>query len=166
VTQPSFNNKDLLGLVVWLFIAYATSAIGAIGSLQAASFYTSLVQPDWAPPAWVFGPVWSVLFTMIGVSGWLIWRRRHKGLGNTWWVLFFLQLAANALWSWVFFAWRLGGLAFLDITVLAVLIVSNIWLFWRVSQLASVLLIPYLCWVCFAAMLNFSLWQLNPTILG
>ena len=102
----------------------------------------------------------------MGVAAWLVWRtggfRAHKSaLG-----LFLLQLAVNALWSWLFFSWHRGALALADIVLLWVLIVATIGAFWRVRPLAGILLVPYLLWVSFAAALNLSVWQLNPAALG
>ena len=163
---PRSRRSDLVGLVGWLVLSYAVSAVGAAASLQAQSFYGELAQPSWAPPAWLFGPVWTALFTAMGVAAWLVWREggfgeRRGALG-----LFLAQLALNALWSWLFFAWQLGGAAFGDIVVLWILIVLTTLAFWRVRPVAGALLVPYLLWVSFAAALNFALWQLNPEVLG
>ncbi|HEY9200159.1 MAG TPA: TspO/MBR family protein [Gammaproteobacteria bacterium] len=160
------KQKQIAGLVSWLLICFTASAIGAVASIQAKSFYALLAQPSWAPPAWLFGPVWSTLYTLMAIAAWLVWREggfraRRQALS-----LFLLQLAFNALWSWVFFAWQLGAAALLNVLILWLLIAATIISFWRVSPLASSLLIPYLIWVGFAAALNYSLWQLNPQILG
>ena len=130
------------------------------------TFYQQLVRPDWAPPAWLFAPVWTVLYSLIGVAAWLVWRVGGFRAARTALTLFLVQLVVNALWSWLFFGWHLGGLALADILVLWVLIVATIVAFWRVAPLAGALLIPYLLWVSFAAALNHSVWQLNPRILG
>lgn len=159
--------KQLLGFVAWLALCIATSAIGALASVNARSFYADLVRPAWAPPGWLFGPVWSALFLAMAVAAWLIWRiptaslSRSVALG-----LFVVQLGANALWSWLFFAWRLGGAALAEVLVLWLLIACTLALFWRIKPLAGLLLVPYLGWVTFAAALNHTLWRLNPTILG
>lgn len=158
--------KQWLGLIGWLLVSFAASAVGAVASIQAKSFYSQLVQPAWAPPPGVFGPVWTTLFALMGIAAWLVWRggglrANHVPLG-----LFLLQLAINALWSWLFFAWQLGAWALVDVVALWGLILATLVAFWRVRPLAAVLLIPYLLWVSFAAALNFSLWQLNPQLLG
>ncbi len=159
--------KQLLGFVAWLALCIATSAIGALASVNARSFYADLVRPAWAPPGWLFGPVWSALFLAMAAAAWLIWRiptaspSRSIALG-----LFVVQLGANALWSWLFFAWRLGGAALAEVLVLWLLIACTLALFWRIKPLAGLLLVPYLGWVTFAAALNHTLWRLNPTILG
>ena len=165
--MSSFSKqKQILGLAAWLAVSFAASAVGAVASIQAKSFYSQLVQPDWAPPPWIFGPVWTVLFTLMGIAVWLVWRSGGFGPNRQALTLFILQLAFNALWSWLFFTWNLGFLALADITMLWILIVATLFSFWRVSPLAGALLIPYLLWVSFAFALNYSLWQLNPQVLG
>ena len=165
--MPSFSKqKQILGLAGWLVLSYAASAVGAVASIQAQSFYGQLVQPAWSPPPGVFGPVWTTLYTLMGIAAWLVWRSGGFGANRQALSLFLLQLAFNALWSWLFFTWKLGGLAFAEIVVLWFLIAATLVSFWRVRKLAGALLIPYLAWVGFAAALNFSLWRLNPGILG
>ena len=158
--------KQALGLAVWLAAAFAAGAVGAWASASAAIFYGQLVQPEWAPPAWLFGPVWSALYFFMGVAAWLVWRRKGFAGARTALYVFIAQLVANALWSWLFFAWRLGGLAFAEILLLWTLIALTIGLFWAHSRLAALLLVPYLAWVSFAAALNFTLWRSNPNLLG
>ena len=154
------------GLIGWLTVTFAASAIGAFASINARGFYAQLTQPSWAPPGWVFGPVWSALYLMMAISAWLVWRERSLRDARSAFVLFFAQLAANALWSWLFFAWHLGALAFAEILVLWVLIVATIVAFWRVRPLAGALLLPYLAWVSFASVLAFWMWRLNPLMRG
>jgi len=158
--------RQTLGLIGWFIVSFATSAVGAVASIQAKSFYGQLVQPEWAPPSYVFGPVWTVLYALMAIAAWLVWRSGGFHSNRIALSLFLVQLALNALWSWLFFAWQLGALAFVDIVVLWVLIVATLVAFWRVRPLAGALLIPYLLWVSFAAALNYSLWQLNPQLLG
>lgn len=158
--------KQIVGFIGWLLLSFAASATGAVASVQAATFYQQLAQPAWAPPSSVFGPVWTVLYALMGIAAWLVWReggwRRQRGVL----ALFVVQLVVNALWSWLFFAWHRGALGFADIVLLWLLIVATLVGFWRVRPLAGALLVPYLCWVSFAAALNFAVWQLNPQILG
>ena len=155
-----------LGLIGWLIVSYAASAVGALASIQAKSFYSQLAQPAWAPPPFLFGPVWTVLYALMAIAAWLVWRSGGLHTNRIALSFFLVQLALNALWSWLFFAWQRGALAFVDIALLWVLIVVTLVLFWRVRPLAGALLIPYLLWVSFASALNYSLWQLNPQILG
>lgn len=163
--SPSAS-KQALALVLWLVATLATGGIGAFASVNAASFYGQLTQPAWAPPAWLFGPVWSVLYVSMGLAAWLVWRKQGFGGAASALRLFIVQLFANALWTWLFFAWRLGAVALAEIVVLWLLIAGTIVLFWRLQRGAAVLLLPYLAWVSFATALNFSLWRLNPALLG
>ena len=154
-----------VGLVAWLAVAFAAAAVGAVASIDAASFYTQLVRPAWAPPASVFGPVWTVLYLLMGIAAWLVWREQGaRGLALAL-GLFFAQLGANALWSWLFFAWRNGALAFAEVLVLLALVVATVAAFWRIRRLAGALLVPYAAWVCFASALTFAVWQGNPKVL-
>lgn len=102
----------------------------------------------------------------MGVAAWLVWRARGFGGARNALLLFVVQLAANALWTWLFFAWRQGGLAFAEILLLLALILATVVSFWRVNRLAAVLLLPYLLWVSFASALSLSIWRLNPALLG
>lgn len=160
------KQSQLLGLIGWFVATFAASIVGAIASVQATSFYQELVQPSWAPPSSVFGPVWTVLYALMAIAAWLVWRTGGFRANRRALSLFIAQLVANALWSWLFFAWHRGWWAFVDIVVLWVLIVATLVAFWRVRILAGVLLVPYLLWVSFAMALNFSVWRLNPQVLG
>jgi len=163
---PRSKTKQAIGLLVWLAISFVASGIGAMASIRAAPFYGQLIQPSWAPPSSVFGPVWTILYALMGIAAWLVWRADSLRVTRAALSLFVLQLAVNALWTWLFFAWSQGALAFADIVLLWVLVVATAVSFWRISLLAGALLIPYLLWVSFAAALNFSIWQLNPQVLG
>ena len=150
-----------LGLVGWLVATFAAGSVGAIASARAAAFYGQLSQPSWAPPAWLFGPVWSVLYILMGVATWLVWRERgFKGAPTALW-LSIIQLVANALWTWLFFVLHLGALSLAEILVLWVLIAATMSRFWPVHRLAALLLVPYLVWVSFAWWLNWTIVRLN-----
>jgi translocator protein len=159
-------SKRVLGLAGWLVVTFVAAAIGGAATVNAGLFYKQLARPEWAPPSWVFGPVWTVLYIVIGIAAWLVWRvdgfRAARGALS----LFLAQLALNALWSWLFFGWHRGALAFADILLLWVLIIATLIAFWRVRALAGWLLVPYLLWVSFASALNYAVWQLNPQSLG
>ncbi|MGN2246865.1 TspO/MBR family protein [Frateuria sp. GZRR35] len=163
---PKTPSHPWLGLAGWWLLSFAAAAIGALASIQAAAFYGQLAQPSWAPPASVFGPVWTVLYALMGVAAWLVWREAGQPGRRGALVLFVVQLALNALWSWLFFAWHLGGWAFADIVVLWLLLVATVAAFWRVRTIAGALLLPYLAWVSFATALNWAVWRLNPSVLG
>jgi benzodiazapine receptor len=158
--------QQIGGLIIWLLISFTVAATGAMASIQAAQFYANMLQPAWAPPAWLFGPVWSALYLMMAVAAWSVWRKGGFSAARVALSLFLLQLVLNALWSWLFFAWHLGALAFIDILIMWVFIVLTIITFKTHNKIAAWLLVPYLAWVSFAAVLNFSVWQLNPAILG
>ncbi len=159
-------HRDIIGLVGWLALAYAVAAIGAIASINAGAFYAELIRPAWAPPGWLFAPVWSTLYGLMGIAAWLVWRQRGFNSARAALGVFIVQLAANALWSWLFFVWRHGGLAFADAVILCCLIVATVISFWRISILAGALLLPYLAWVTFASALTLSVWRLNPEVLS
>lgn len=158
--------QEIPGLVGWLAASFVAAALGGFASADAGDFYRQLIRPPWAPPGWLFAPAWMVLYLLMGVAAWLVWRERsvcRVGIALT---LFLVQLGANALWTWLFFAWRFGALAFGEILVLWVLILCTIAAFWRVRPLAGALLIPYLAWVSFATALTYAVWQGNPALLG
>ena len=159
------RQRQLLGLVAWILVSFTAASIGAFASITAASFYGQLARPNWAPPSWLFAPVWSVLYVLMAFSAWLVWRSHGFKAGRTALVLFISQLAANALWTWLFFAWRQGAAAFVEILILWILIVATVASFWRLNTLAGVLMIPYLAWVTFACALTLSVWRLNVGLL-
>src|SRR5512134_2405900 len=118
---PLTKQKQIVGLVVWLIVSFIAAAIGGAASIQAGPFYTQLARPDWAPPASLFGPVWTVLYVLMGIAAWLVWRVGGFRAARGPLTLFLVQLAFNALWTWLFFAWRRGTLSFAEILVLWVL---------------------------------------------
>jgi tryptophan-rich sensory protein len=164
--SPFSTRKQVLGLVAWLLVAFVAAAIGAAASIEAAPFYAQIARPGWAPPATWFGPVWTLLYLLMGLAAWLAWRVGGFRAAGTALTLFGVQLALNALWSWLFFAWHRGGLALADIVLLWLAIAATAVAFWRLRPLAGALLLPYLLWVGFATALNFAVWRLNPQLLG
>jgi len=160
------TKQQVIGLIAWLLLCFGASAIGAFASIQARSFYVELTQPAWAPPGWLFGPVWTVLYGMMAVAAWLVWRRGGFKANQVALVIFLVQLVLNALWSWVFFAWQMGAASLFNIVMLWGLILAAIWAFKPSSSWAAWLMVPYLLWVSFATVLNYTMWQLNPQILG
>ncbi|MEH6456966.1 MAG: TspO/MBR family protein [Cocleimonas sp.] len=160
------KQTQILGFIGWLVVSFVTSAVGAIASITTREFYVELTQPSWAPPGWLFGPVWTILFAMMAIAAWLVWRNGGFSNNRVALTLFLGQLVLNGLWSWLFFAWHQGALALADITLLWILIAATIIAFWKVRPLAGMLLVPYLLWVSFAAVLSYTMWQLNPQILG
>jgi len=158
--------KSLLPLVGWLALCLLAGAIGAIASVDAAAFYAELERPPWAPPAWLFGPVWTALYAAMGIAAWLVSRCPKSESRRIALTLFVVQLGANVLWSWLFFAWRLGAWSFAEVGLLWLLIAATIVAFYRLRPIAAVLLVPYLAWVSFASALNFAVWRANPDLLG
>lgn len=154
------------GLLGWGATTFAAAAIGGAASVRSDDFYRQMETPSWAPPGAVFGPVWTLLYILMALAAWMVWRRAGWQGARLALSLYLLQLVLNALWSWCFFAWRMGGLAFADIVLLWLVIAATTWLFWRVRPLAGMLMLPYLAWVTFAAFLNHATWQMNPQLLG
>jgi len=139
----------------------AVAAVAVVGGLSASAVpqeYASLEQPAFAPPSWVFGPVWTVLYAMIGVAGWLFWRRQVWSPVLALWVV---QLVLNLAWTPLFFGAGQRGLALVDIVLLDLLVAATVVLGWRTSRPAALLLVPYLAWTCFATALNASIWAMN-----
>jgi len=156
---------QLAAFIVSLAVCYATAALGAVASINARGFYQQLERPFWSPPGWVFGPVWTLLYTLMAIAAWLVWRAGGWNGARRALALFALQLAFNALWSWLFFAWHLGALAMLDILLLWATLLAMVLSFRRWSGVAAWLMVPYLAWVAFAAALNLFVWQANPALL-
>lgn len=151
--------RSLAALAGWIALSFLPAVIG--GAPSSRGTYEALVEPAWAPPGWLFGPVWTVLYLLMGIAAWLVWRERGWSGARGVLTLFVVHLAFNGLWTWLFFAWGLRGWAFAEILVLWLLIAAVLAGFWRVRRLAGLLLVPYLAWVTFAAALNFAIWRLN-----
>jgi translocator protein len=158
------NERDERGLRKWVGLGgwiLLPLLAGAFGSLfQPGQWFAELAKPTWNPPSWVFGPVWTTLYILMGVAAWLVWRRGGP-IARGALTLFVVQLVFNAAWSWLFFGLQSPGLAFLDIILLWLLIIVTTVAFWRVRMAAGVLLLPYLAWVTFATALNFAIWRMN-----
>jgi tryptophan-rich sensory protein len=154
--------RSFLGLVVWLAVCFGAAAIGSLFTgASVGSWYQSLKRPAWTPPNWLFGPVWTLLYAMMAVAAWLVWRRAGLAAAALPIALFALQLAFNVGWSALFFGLHRPGPAFAEIVALWALILATLLTFWRVSAPAGALLVPYLLWVTFAACLNFAIWRMN-----
>ena len=155
------SRRDVLGLVAFVLLCFGTAALG--GAATAGSvleWYPALRKPSWTPPSWVFGPVWTALYGMIAVAGWLAWRDERT---TTTTLVFLLQLVLNGAWSWLFFGLRRPDLARSSASGSAMwlAIVATIAAFWRISRVAVILFVPYLAWVSFAAILNLAVVRLN-----
>lgn len=143
---------------LFVFLVLTTLVASAGSAFQPGEWYEALSKPEWTPPNWLFGPVWSLLYLMIAIAGWLIWRSQGLGLPLLLWLM---QLILNGLWSYLMFSENDIGLAMTDITALWIVIAAFILTSWRINRLAALLFIPYLAWVSFAAALNFAILQLN-----
>jgi translocator protein len=149
-------------LAIFLIACFGAAALGGVATSRSiGAWYTALSRPSWTPPSWLFGPVWTALYAMMAVAGWLVWRRHGLSGAKAAMLLFAVQLALNAAWSWLFFGFRMPGAAFAEILLLWAAILATTVLFWRASVPAAILFIPYLLWVAFAAVLNFAIWRLN-----
>lgn len=150
-----------------LMVAVAVPlAIGGLSGLATAkgveTWYPTLAKPSFNPPAWVFGPAWTLLYILMGVALFLVWRQGLNTPGvRVALIAFAVQLVLNALWSIIFFGMQSPGWAFVEIVLLWLAIVVTLWTFWRVVPAAGWLLAPYLAWVSFATVLNGSIWILN-----
>jgi tryptophan-rich sensory protein len=151
--------RDALGLGAFILLCFGVLVFGGTVTAPAIrAWYVALDKPPWTPPGWVFGPIWTLLYPLMAVAGWTVWREGRSRIAV---LLFLLQLALNAAWPWLFFARRRPDWAFYDIVALMIAIVATIVAFYRVRRRAALLLVPYLAWVIFAGSLNFAVWQLN-----
>jgi tryptophan-rich sensory protein len=154
-----------MALALIVVATFATAAIGAVASIDAQSYYASLKQPPWAPPAWLFGPVWTTLYVMMAAAACLVVRTVGLQAARPALGWYATQLVLNGLWTWLFFRWHLGALASAEVLVLLLAIAITAHRFWRVRPLAGWLLVPYIAWVAFASALTVTVWRLNPTML-
>lgn len=156
----------MLGLAGWFLFTCLAAISGAVTAKTAAAFYAQLEKPRWAPPAWAFGPTWSVLYTMMSIAAWTVWR--DHGFGGATFALgcYVVQLALNALWSWLFFVKRTGRWATYEAAMLWIGVATTLVAFWERNPSAGILFIPYLAWVSVATALAASVWRRNPTLLG
>ena len=156
VNKPYYRYSALIG---WIALTFSAALTGVF--VDTGGWYESITKPAWNPPSWLFGPVWTTLYIMMAVAAWLVWQRggwkqQRKAL-----TLYLVQWALNALWTPLFFVLQRPGLAFAEILVLLTAILATIAAFWRVKRTAAILLVPYVLWVSFAAVLNFTIWRLN-----
>ena len=148
-----------LALLLWILLCFTAAAGG--GFVMTGDWYAMLSKPTWNPPSWVFGPVWTLLYFMMGVSAWLVWKEGGFAQQRRPLTLFLVQLVLNAIWTPLFFGAHELGIAFAEILLLWLAILATILAFRRVSTAAAWLLVPYLLWVSFASALNATLWWMN-----
>ncbi len=146
------------------FAVFALACLAAASSgsiFRAGAWYEDLRKPSWRPPGWLFGPVWLVLYVMIALAGWIVWRLTPTDQTVLPMTVYGVHLIFNALWSYCFFGLRRPGLALAEMSALWLSILLTMVVFAPISGLAAVLLAPYLLWVSFAWFLNRAIWQLN-----
>ena len=154
--------RQVLGLVVLLVLCFGASGVGGVVTYpQIENWYAGLAKPTWNPPNWVFGPVWSVLYLCMAIAAWSVWRQKGVAGARGPLALFGVQLALNTLWSCLFFGLHSPGLAFAEVILLWMAIAATTVAFWRRSIPAGLLFTPYLAWVSFAGVLNFTIWRLS-----
>lgn len=159
-TTPA-PRRSLLAAVGFTAAVLATALVGGAAAAGSGDVYARLELPAWAPPAWLFSPVWIALYVLIAVAGWLVWRAAGPQGAAAFLGVYVLQLLLNAVWTPLFFGAELYGFALVDIVLLAVAVAATLLLAWRHSRVAALLFAPYLAWVAFAAALNAAIWAAN-----
>ncbi|MCV7056420.1 TspO-and MBR-like protein [Mycolicibacterium gilvum] len=166
MTSDSVSTSVSARTTPWLALAISFAAVilaSALGGLSAnsADGYAQLEQPGFAPPSWVFGPTWTLLYALMAIAAWLVWRTGPSPETRRALTLYGVQLVLNAAWTPLFFGLGWRGVAFFELSALLVVLIATVVMFWRRSTLAGALLLPYLAWSTFALCLNFAVWQLN-----
>ena len=157
-----FDRRQAMWLIGFLVLTFGAAAIGTMATTPAIDdWYRRLEMPALTPPSWVFSPVWTLLYVLMAIAAWIVWRRGGLHRARLALSLFLIQLALNAGWSIIFFGMRRPGLALVELAVLWVAILATLIAFSRWSRTAAWLLAPYLAWVTFAGYLNWGIWRLN-----
>ncbi len=152
--------ESVLSLLVFVLACAAAATPGI--AFRPGAWYRALAKPPWCPPDWLFAPVWLVLYVSVAVAGWLVWRKAGLDGAGVALLVYTVQLVLNGFWSTLFFGLRRPDLAFAEVVCLSLSILATIALFYPIDTTAAWILIPYAAWVGFAAMLNLSIWRLNP----
>lgn len=157
------KNKNFLKLIIALIIPQLFAIIGSLFTTTSiGSWYSLIEKPAFNPPNWVFAPVWTILYLLMGIAAFLVWRQGlDKKEVRSALIIFLFQLTLNLFWSFLFFGLENPGIAFTEIISLWFAILATILAFFQISKVAAMLLIPYILWVSFAAFLNYSIWNLN-----
>lgn len=153
--------KSAAVLAVSVLAVSIAAGIGGFAASSAAQDYARLQQPSWAPPAWLFGPAWTLLYALMAIAAWLVWRTGPSPASRRALTVYAIQLVLNAGWTPLFFGLGWRGVALVEICGLWILLAATVALFWQRSRVAGLLLTPYLAWTTFALILNFAVWQLN-----
>ncbi|MBP6773924.1 MAG: tryptophan-rich sensory protein [Gemmatimonadaceae bacterium] len=157
--------RTILSLSMWILGTSVAAISGAVTAGAARDFYAQLNKPSWAPPAWLFGPAWTVLYVVMAVAAWRIWRTYGFEGARAELLLYGVQLAFNAGWSWFFFVKRSGLASTVEVSFLLTSVVATMIAFWAKDVVAGVLFLPYVTWVSFATALTVSVWRRNPHLL-
>ena len=154
--------KQIAGLVVSLLVVFGAASLGRLFTvLSVGTWYPTLIKPTWTPSGVTIGTVWAILYTLMGIAAWIVWCHGGVGMQRRPLGIYAIQLLLNAGWSALFFGLRSPGLALFEIGALWIAILATVATFWQVSRAAGVLMMPYLSWVVFAAVLNAIIWWLN-----
>jgi benzodiazapine receptor len=157
MNRPSSTLRSALALAGFILVTFCAPLVGIFA--KPGAWYAALNKPSWNPPGWIFGPAWTLLYTLMAIAAWLVWKRDgwQRPLQ-----LYFAQLLLNAAWTPLFFGAHQLGWALFEIVALWLAILLTLMNFHRVNKTAAWLFVPYLGWVTFASVLNFTLWRLNP----
>jgi translocator protein len=155
-----------MSLLAWIVGTSVAAVSGAVTASSARGFYAELDKARWAPPAWLFGPAWTILYVLMAVAAWRIWRAYGFDGARTELTWYAIQLVLNAAWSWFFFVKRSGRLATIEVLALLAAVVTTMLLFGQRDRTAGLLFVPYVSWVSFATALTVSVWRRNPALLG
>lgn len=156
------TGRDILALVLLIGLCLGVGGLGgAVTAESVTTWYATLNKPSFNPPNWIFGPVWTALYILMGVAAWRVWRAADRDTARGPLAVFALQLAVNLGWSVAFFGLRNPGLAVIVILALDLLVLATALMFRRIDRLAAWLLVPYLAWISFATLLNVTIWRLN-----
>jgi translocator protein len=156
------KRKQIAGLVVSLLIVFGVAFLGKLFTdLSASTWYPTLVKPSWTPSGDTIGMVWTILYTLMGIAAWIVWRLGRGRVRRLPLGIYAIQLLLNSGWSALFFGLRNPGSALFEIGVLWIAILATAAAFWKVSKPAGTLMAPYLIWVSFAGVLNAMIWRLN-----
>ena len=148
-------------LITFIVLCNLIGALGAIWISSDGSWYKGINKPSFNPPGWIFGPVWTLLFTLMGISLYLVWTSPSSNIKIITLTFFVIQFIFNVAWSYLFFGLNKPLWAFIEILVLLIFILITTLYFFKVNKLSGYLLIPYILWVSFASFLNYSIWRLN-----
>lgn len=154
--------NSIQSLIVFIMMCFSAAFLGSISTRASLkTWYPAIIKPSWNPPDYLFAPVWTALYLMMAVAGWMVWEHSTTKGFSIPIVLFFVQLVLNTAWSFIFFGLRRPGWAFIEVIILWIFILLTTVSFWGVTWIAGMLFLPYLIWVTFATVLNFTVWQLN-----